>query len=165
LTARLIGTVLAIIVVVVGVLVIVSVVTAAPNPGAVYVTGAAKEMRQAKASYREAVRVLEATKKYSRYDYTPFAGRYVEPVKVGRWVALARRCGWPWPCIERLMCIIARESSGYPGVVNDVIGCTGLLQIWPGNVSQPSRLTNPRYNLAQGLRLYREAGWSPWSIQ
>jgi hypothetical protein len=144
---------------------------ATPNPGACYVSAAEKDRRAAKRAlvraekrYREASHVARATRYYSTHDYSDFAWRHVEPVPVGRWVRLARRVGWPWPCIDQLMHIIARESSGYPGVVNPSSGCTGLLQILPSNVSQPERLSDPKYNLRSGLKLYRAAGWSPWIL-
>ncbi len=147
------------------------VAVAAPNEGACYVQGAKRAARaahraavQAAKRDREARHVLAATRLYSSHDYSDFAGRHVEPVPVGRWVRLARRCGWAWGNIDHLMHIVARESSGYPGVVNNVIGCTGLLQIWPGNVTEPGRLTDPEYNLRSGLKLYREAGWTPWQL-
>lgn len=135
------------------------------NPGALYEKGAKREMVKARKAYREALRVSNATRYYSRHDYSDFAGRYVEPVKVGRWVALARKVGWKWGCIDNLCHIMARESSGFPGVTNsEGSGATGLLQILRSNVTQPDRLTEPRYNLAQGLRLFKVAGWGPWAL-
>lgn len=122
-------------------------------------------LERARRALAEARRIERATRTYSAYDYSGFAGRYVDPVPVGRWVRLARRVGWEWGTIERLMCIIARESSGYPGVSNSQgSGATGLLQIMPGNVSQPWRLSEPAYNLRSGLKLYRDAGWGQWGM-
>ena len=48
--------------------------------------------------------------------------------------------------------------------MNPSSGCTGLLQILRSHVSDPWRLTDPEYNLRVGLRLYRQAGWSPWAL-
>lgn len=81
-----------------------------------------------------------------------------------RWMPLARWVRWPASTLSQLAYIIMRESSGRERAYNGVIGCTGLLQIWPGNVSQPWRLMDAEYNLRQGLRLYRECGWSPWAM-
>jgi len=77
---------------------------------------------------------------------------------------LARHVGWPRYTLSQLAYIIQRESSGRQNAYNGVIGCTGLLQIWPGHVSDPWRLTDPEYNLAVGLRLYRSSGWGPWAL-
>lgn len=81
-----------------------------------------------------------------------------------RWRPLALWVGWPRATLANLCYIIQRESSGRPAAVNSSSGCTGLLQILRSNVSQPWRLTDPEYNLAQGLRLYRLCGWSPWAL-
>jgi len=81
-----------------------------------------------------------------------------------RWAPLARWVGWPRACIPNLVYIIGRESSGRPTAVNSSSGCTGLLQILRSHVSDPWRLTDPEYNLRVGLRLYRQAGWSPWAL-
>ena len=81
-----------------------------------------------------------------------------------RWGPLALWVGWPRACIPNLVYIIMRESSGRPNAVNSSSGCAGLLQILPSNVSQPWRLFDPEYNLRQGLRVYRLAGWSPWAL-
>ena len=80
-----------------------------------------------------------------------------------KWLPLAQWVGWPRSCFGELAYIIMRESTGRPTAYNPS-GCSGLLQIAPGNVREPGRLFEPEYNLAQGLRLYREAGWSPWSL-
>lgn len=122
--------------------------------GACSAKKARKEMVKARKAYREADRVWSSTKKFSR----------LHGPDVGRWVRLARESGWSWSQFDQLMYVVWRESRGNPGAYNDVIGCTGLLQIWPGNVDEPSRLTQPKYNLEQGLRLFKEYGWQPWAI-
>ena len=81
-----------------------------------------------------------------------------------RWLPLARWVGWPQSALPHLAYIIQRESSGRPTAVNPSSGCTGLLQILRSHVSDPWRLTDPEYNLRVGLRLYRQAGWSPWAL-
>ena len=81
-----------------------------------------------------------------------------------RWAPLALWVGWSRACIPNLVYIIMRESSGRPTAVNSSSGCTGLLQILRSNVAQPWRLTEPEYNLREGLRLYRVCGWSPWAL-
>ena len=80
-----------------------------------------------------------------------------------KWLPLARFVGWPAATLSHLAAIIMRESSSRPWARNPS-GCTGLLQIWPGHVSDPAHLTDPEYNLRVGLRLYREAGWAPWAL-
>jgi hypothetical protein len=81
-----------------------------------------------------------------------------------RWKPLARYVGWPEYTLGTLTAIIMRESSGRERAYNSVIGCSGLLQIWPGHVSNPSRLFEAEYNLTVGLRLYRSSGWAPWAL-
>jgi len=83
-----------------------------------------------------------------------------------RWKPLARYVGWPEYALPRLSQIIMRESSGRPQAYNGMIGCSGLLQIWPGHVSAAnrSRLFDPEYNLRVGLRLWRQQGWQPWTL-
>jgi hypothetical protein len=81
-----------------------------------------------------------------------------------RWIPLLRWTRWPERVIPTMTAIIMRESSGRPKAVNPASGCTGLLQILRANCSQPWRLTDPEYNLRVGLRLYREAGLSPWAL-
>lgn len=81
-----------------------------------------------------------------------------------RWMPLARWVGWPESTLGNLAYIIMRESSGRERAYNSVIGCTGLLQIWPGHVSDPANLFHAEYNLTVGLRLYHQCGWSPWAL-
>ena len=83
-----------------------------------------------------------------------------------KWLPLAAWVGWPNNTFSNLAYIIMRESTGRPDAYNGVIGCTGLLQIWPGNVPSSERylLTDPEYNLTAGLRLYRSSGWGPWAL-
>ena len=81
-----------------------------------------------------------------------------------RWMPLALWVGWPASTLANLAYIIMRESSGRPTAVNAASGCTGLLQVLRSHVRDPWRLTDPEYNLRVGLRLYREAGWAPWSL-
>lgn len=75
-----------------------------------------REMVQARAEYREAVRVYRATRSYSRL-YRP---------DVGRWVKLARQCGWPWSRMPWLMRQMEQESKGQPvpnGSRNGILQC------------------------------------------
>ena len=83
-----------------------------------------------------------------------------------KWLPLASWVGWPGDTFSQLAYIIMRESTGRPDAYNGVIGCTGLLQIWPGNVPSADRhlLVDPEYNLTAGLRLYRSSGWGPWAL-
>ena len=83
-----------------------------------------------------------------------------------RWLPLARWVGWPASTLSHLAYIIFRESSGRERAYNPVIGCSGLLQVWPGHVSAANRqrLFEAEYNLRVGLRLYRTAGWQPWAL-
>ena len=81
-----------------------------------------------------------------------------------RWKPLMRHTGWPESTLANLCYIVMRESSGRAAAVNSSSGCTGLLQILKSNVREPWRLTDPEYNLAQGLRLYRLCGWSPLAL-
>lgn len=83
-----------------------------------------------------------------------------------RWIPLARYVGWPESTLQTLAYIIMRESSGRAHAYNGVIGCSGLLQIWPGHVAAAnrSRLFDPEYNLRVGLRLWLAQGWSPWRV-
>ena len=114
---------------------------------------------------REAKHVLRETRYYSHHDYSDFAGRYVEPGPVGRWVWLAREVGWPWSTIDNLMHIIARESSGCATVPNSQgSGATGLLQLMPMHWEGKFNPKDPRKNLSYGHKLYLEAGWSPWAL-
>jgi len=75
-----------------------------------------------------------------------------------------RYVGWSESTLPNLCYIVNRESSGRARALNPSSGCAGLLQILPSNVSQPWRLFDPEYNLREGLRLYRVAGWSPWAL-
>jgi len=109
--------------------------------------------------------------RHMRRDFRQRTGRLVARMRCPggssngvRWIPLARHVGWPRYTLSQLAYIIQRESSGRQNAYNGVIGCTGLLQIWPGHVSDPWRLTDPEYNLAVGLRLYRSSGWGPWAL-
>jgi hypothetical protein len=83
-----------------------------------------------------------------------------------KWLPLARHCGWPEYALSTLARIIYRESTGREHAYNGVIGCSGLLQIWPGHVSAADRqrLFDAEFNLTVGLRLWRSQGWSPWAL-
>jgi len=89
-----------------------------------------------------------------------------------RWLPLAYYVGWPRSLGRWLAAIMDRESSGRPRAYNPVISCTGLTQIWPGNVAYTHLswsgrirwLMDPENNLRAALRLYREAGTSPWRV-
>lgn len=127
---------------------------AADTTGACSVREAKRIMVRERAQYREALRVYEATRRYS--------GLYGS--SVGRWTRLARRTGWGWPTLPTLMPVMYRESRGDPTASNGGV-YLGLLQIWRAHVPDPERLTVPSYNLRVGLRLYRESGWGPWGGQ
>jgi hypothetical protein len=100
-----------------------------------------------------------------------------------RWIPAARWLGWPESQLGTLVYIMAKrggtgESGGCPGAFNDVIDCTGLMQMWPGNLKE---LPLPKWvrdlswsakirwlkdgmnNLWASLLLWRECGWSPWA--
>lgn len=84
-----------------------------------------------------------------------------------RWLPLAYWVGWPRSLGSWLAYIMDRESSGRERAYNPVIGCSGLLQIWPGNLhagESAADLFHAEFNLRVGLRLYREAGTSPWTL-
>lgn len=134
-----------------------------------HVRQAARRVREANAALSEARRVLTATRRYSSCDYTSFAGRYVEPKNVGRWVWLASNVGWPVSTWPTLFGVIARESSGDPGVPNaGGSGALGLLQempdfyLWYG-LPYYDR-ANPRANLHAGLVAWRRDQWAPWLL-
>jgi hypothetical protein len=90
---------------------------------------------------------------------------------------LARWVGWPDAQIGTLVYIMAKrggsgESGGRPGAHNPVIDCTGLMQIWPGNLTylhiswhaKIAWLKNPENNLRAALRLWRKCGWEKWAL-
>ena len=137
-----------------------------------HVRTAQRDVARAQARLREARTVLDATRHYSAYDYSSFAGRYVDPVLVGRWVWLANDVGWPQSQWTTLFCVIARESSGNAGQMNTTgSGAAGLLQLMPGWYagtyygSMPDfNPRNPRLNLKYGLWGWRVDGWRPWSV-
>jgi len=94
-----------------------------------------------------------------------------------RWIPLARWVGWPEEQIGTLVYIMAKrggsgESGGRPGAHNPVIDCTGLMQIWPGNLTylriswraKIAWLKNPENNLRAALRLWRRYGWEKWAL-
>lgn len=88
---------------------------------------------------------------------------------VGRWVWLAKDCGWENHDIKQLMYIINRESRGNPNALNESSGAAGLLQFMPQWYHGMWRLPpfdpfNPRTNLRMGLRLHKMQGWSPWAM-
>jgi|SRR5665647_179641 len=109
---------------------------------------------RAASRYREAKRVLSATRTYGR-SYG---------ASTARWVRLARKCGWPWGQIPTLMCVVNRESRGNPRAVNPASGAAGLLQEMPFHWSGKFNPLNPRLNLSYGRKLWRGAGWAPWSM-
>ena len=95
-----------------------------------------------------------------------------------RWLPLARWVGWPADQLGTLVYIMAKrggtgESGGCPGAFNDVIDCTGLMQMWPGHVTHRLHLSwsaairwlkVPENNLRAALRLWKQEGWSPWAL-
>jgi hypothetical protein len=120
-----------------------------------HVQQAARRVREAQKTLADARRVLTATRRYSA-QYGP---------AVSRWTWLSRDTGWGWSEIPQLLFIVDRESGGSESILNaQGSGACGLLQILPSNVTQPWRLVHGRYNLGQGLRLWRIAGWQPWTL-
>lgn len=89
-----------------------------------------------------------------------------------RWSSLALWVGWPRSALPWLTYVIMRESSGRARAYNPVISCTGLTQIWPGNVAYTGLswqgriqwLMDPENNLRAALRLYKQCGTSPWAL-
>lgn len=156
--ARLIGTITLII------LAVLILVTLAAGPAlagdSCSVRQARREMVKARAEYREAVRVYEATKRYTR----------TYGKNVGRWVKLARRTSWPQSTWPHLFYVIDRESGGSPKAKNPASTASGLLQFlafhWDGSGDYGWRFDpfDPRENLRYGYRLYRKCGWSPWAL-
>lgn len=134
-----------------------------------HVVKAERDLARAKTALSEARHVERATRYYSAHDYSDFAGRNVEPVPVGRWVWLSRQTGWQWSSLDILIHIIARESSGMPGVLNTQgSGALGLLQEMPDfylwyNVPYYDR-ADARQNLRVGLIAWRRDGWRPWGM-
>ena len=131
---------------------------------------AARIAQRAADAQREARHVASATRYYSQHDYSDFAGRYVKPAAVGRGVWLARHEGWGWGEIDTLMHIIARESSGSPGVSNGGgSGAMGLMQLMPGwyrgvwwnHTFNPA---DPAKNLHYAHLIYLKEGWAPWYL-
>lgn len=118
------------------------------------VAQAKKDVRVAEKRLKEAKRILQATRKHS-CRYRP---------AVGRWVRLSRRVGWPWSSIDGLMYVIERESKGNPKVYNTQgSGAAGLLQLMPMHYKAFDP-TNPKRNLAKGLRSWKSSGWQPWAL-
>lgn len=90
----------------------------------------------------------------------PSKRRYSE--QVSQWHDLALEAGWSERQWRRLQCIIARESGGYPFVVNKRNhDATGLLQI-KASQHPGYDLTDPLINLRVGHDLFMVAGWRPW---
>ena len=90
-----------------------------------------------------------------------------------RWLPLAYWVGWAHSLGSWLASTMNRESSGQERVVNHVIDCTGLMQIWPGNIIHRLGLSweaavrwlmVAENNLRAALWLYYEAGVSPWAL-
>ena len=128
------------------------------------VTAARRDLARAQARLRAARHVEDATRTYT----TRFGP------DVGRWVQLARDCGWPSPEWEQLFFVISRESRGQPGVEDYAhSGHIGLLQlarewysgVWPilgqGRTFDPY---SPRLNLYWGYRIWQAGGWQPWAL-
>lgn len=92
-------------------------------------------------------------------------------------VALAKEVGFPDSEVDRAADIAMRESGGNPSAVLDTRGKTdlppgqipensiGLWQInllaWPEFTKQ--ELLNPKSNARAALKIWKKAGWSPWS--
>lgn len=129
---------------------------AASASGACSASQARAAMLRERAEYIEAVRVYEATRKYA----------IAYGKSVARWTRLSRRVGWSWATMPTLMRVIGRESGGDPAVYNYAgSGAAGLLQLMPVHYSGRFSPTDPRANLAYGLRLWRAGGWSAWGVQ
>ncbi len=144
----------------------------------------AKDWRaQAQANYRHACvhrdllkagHVIPPRESHGYYAETCRLDRYVQRtwqriarpkvVSAASWVPLLRHEGWPESAIPRAVAIIRRESGGSPTAWNRGSDCRGLFQImaryYPG-----VRLFDPVVNVRVALRLYRQSGWRPWSVQ
>lgn len=123
------------------------------------VTAAHRATLRAEAREREARHVLDATRAE--------IGQY--GVGVGRWVWLARDCGWGWAQLPELVYVIDRESGGSPMALNASSEAAGLLQLMPqwyhGEWGYPAfNPFNPRENLTAGWWMWRHSGWSPWAL-
>ena len=119
------------------------------------VKAAKRAVARAEARLSEARRVLAETKRA-----TALYGN-----RVGRWVRLSRRVGWPWAEFATLTRIIDAESGGIPTAVNSSSGCAGLLQLAPCWYDGRWQFDpyNPRLNLRYGLRVWRLCSWDAWS--
>ena len=81
---------------------------------------ARRTMARERAQYREALHVYRATRYYSDL-YRP---------DVGRWVRLARRCGWTWADMPWLMRQMEQESNGQPCPNGSRDGFLQILPYW-----------------------------------
>lgn len=105
-------------------------------------------------------------------DYKLKAGRLLQGMRHPggssngvRWKPLARWVGWPEYALGTLTGMIWYESSGRERAHNDVIGCTGLTQIWPAHVTKRTGMSwaaatrwlmVAENNLREALRIFRE---------
>lgn len=82
-----------------------------------------------------------------------------------RWLPLAFYVGWPRAEAGRLVECMTGESGGRQWVINRSSGypCVGVMQILCYDEAQVRRMLNPLANLRQGLRMWRERWWRPWS--
>lgn len=124
------------------------------------VRAAARELERAKAAYREARDVLDATRLY--------VGIY--GVNVGRWVWLANDVCWPRSEWRQLFYVVNRESGGSPKALNTQgSGAAGLLQTMPGWYHgqwgyPPFDPFDPREELKAGVWIWKHNGWAPWAL-
>lgn len=84
--------------------------------------------------------------------------RFPRGTGAGRWIPLARHCGWPESAIPMLRRVITRESGGNPRC--SYCGHLGLLQI--ARYHTAVDLFNPNTNLRYGYLMWRRLGWAPW---
>lgn len=135
-------------------------------------SAAANKYAEATSPSAAHARVVSLTKQLRTARYVEdktiiYSHAYGTPV--GRWVQLALQVGWKKSSLGGLMAVVYRESRGNPQARNPSSGAAGLLQFMPqwytGQWSFPAfDPYNPKVNLKMGLRLYKQQGWTPWSL-
>lgn len=72
-----------------------------------------------------------------------------------------------WKEVDRVLCLMERESAGDPGAHNGGSGASGLMQVmpfWAGRYGyHRSDLFDPAVNLWIAARIREEQGWRAWS--
>lgn len=92
------------------------------------VRAAKREYVRAASKYREAKRILAATERYSK----------LYRADVGRWVRLARQCGWGWGEMDWLMRQMEQESKGQPKPMGSRDGVLQIISYWYSDTVQPN---------------------------